>query len=69
VIYDELSERYGTPHQPPDATYAIPIVPEPFPAPSATSYEPPPASPGCCCAEVLHRLDELENLIRGGTGA
>jgi hypothetical protein len=72
VIYDELAEKHGTPHQPPDVTYAIPAVePQPpaFPAPTATRYEPEPASPVCCCAQLLARLDELEALIRGGARA
>ncbi len=71
MIYDELADRYGTPNQPPDATYAIPIVvePQPAPTPTATRYEPEPVGPACCCAQVLQRLDELENLIRGGAGA
>jgi len=73
VIYDELSAKHGAPHQPPDATYAIPVVADPqtaaFPAPTATRYEPEPASPACCCAQLLARLDELETLIRGGVRA
>ena len=71
MIYDEMASKYGAPHQPPDATYAIPVVvePQPAPAPTATRYEPPLVSLGCCCAQVLQRLDELETLIRGGACA